>query len=72
MFSIIGILVIIILGSLDKEKSRYGQNSNGNYNAWRVNSNGNVDNPNLTNTNSVRPAFYNLKDNMVMAMFLGR
>ena len=72
MFSIAVILVIIILGSLDKEKSRYGQNSNGNYNAWRVNSNGNVDNNWLTNTNSVRPASYNLKDNMAKVIFLGR
>ena len=59
------------IGSLDKEYTRYGYNG-GNYNAWDVNSNGNVNNPNLTNTNSVRPAFYNLKDNIVMAMFLGR
>ncbi|MBQ8902088.1 MAG: hypothetical protein IJY87_03350 [Bacilli bacterium] len=56
---------------MDKE-SRYGANSSGNYNAWNVNSNGQVNNNNLTNTNSVRPAHYNLNDNMVKTIFLGR
>ena len=63
-------LCIIIIGNLDKE-SRYGNNGS-NYNAWNVNSNGNVGNTNLTNTNSVRPAHYNLNDNMVKTIFLGR
>ena len=71
MFSIAVILDIIILGSLDKEKSRYGYNS-GNYNAWNVNSDGNVNRNNLNNTISVRPASYNLKDNMAKVIFLGR
>ena len=65
-------LVIIILGSLDKEYTRYGLNGS-NYYAWNVNSNGNVNwGNNLNNTNSVRPAFYNLKDNMAKVIFLGR
>ena len=59
------------IGSLDKEYTRYGYNGSG-YNAWDVNSNGNVNWNNLTNTNSVRPAFYNLKDNMAKVIFLGR
>ena len=66
------IYYIINLGNLDKESMRYGQNSSGNYNAWNVNSSGNVNNNNLTNTNSVRPAHYNLNDNMVKTIFLGR
>ena len=41
-------------------------------NAWNVNDNGNVNNPNLNNTNAVRPAFYNLNDFMVKAINLGR
>ena len=49
------ILVIMNIGSLEKD-TRYGQNSNGNYNAWNVNSNGNANNNNLTNTNAVRPS----------------
>ena len=50
---------------------RYGLNGS-NYNAWNVNSNGKVDWNNLTNSNAVRPAHYNLNDNMVKAIFLGR
>ncbi|MBQ8901847.1 MAG: hypothetical protein IJY87_02115 [Bacilli bacterium] len=58
------------VGNLDKEFTRYGGSSS--FNAWNVNSNGNVNNNNLTNTNSVRPAHYNLNDNMVKTIFLGR
>jgi len=46
---------IIYLGNLDKVNARYGYNSTtSRYNAWNVNTNGNVNNPNLTNTNAVR------------------
>ncbi|MBQ8901845.1 MAG: hypothetical protein IJY87_02105 [Bacilli bacterium] len=50
---------------------RYGLNS-GNYRAWNVNSDGDVNRNNLNNANSVRPAHYNLNDSMVKAIFLGR
>ena len=60
-----------MIGSLENVFARYGLNGS-NYNAWNVNSNGNVNNQNLSNANSVRPAHYNLNDSMVKIILLGR
>ena len=45
--------------------SRNGANS-GNFNAWNVNSDGNVNNNNVTNSNGVRPALYRASDNYMV------
>ena len=54
--------------------SRYGWNQwNGAFNGFNVNGTGYINAGNvLTNSLSVRPDPYNLSDNMVKAIFLGR